>query len=123
MSYSSARLTGVFLLAKMRGFSLYDMEQFLKDAGAERINEKAVVSLEKELNDTVKQLVEDAQVYANYAGRKRMIKRADVALVRGSGPRGARKYLPIRKKGTVPQRLMQRNRLVRAVHQYPAIVQ
>ena len=99
------------------------MEQFLKDAGAERINEKAVVSLEKELNDTVKQLVEDAQVYANYAGRKRLIRRSDVALAGGPGPRRSGKYVPVRKKGTVPARLMQRNRLVRAVARYPAIVQ
>ena len=97
------------------------MEQFLKDAGAERINEKAVVSLEKELNDTVRQLVEDAQVYANYAGRKRMIKRADVALA--GGGRKSRRYVPVRRKGTVPEQLMQRNRLIRAVARHPAIVQ
>jgi histone H3/H4 len=97
------------------------MEQFFRDAGAERINEKAVVSLERELNDTVKQLVEDAQVYANYAGRKRTIKVADVALAR-TGGRKVRRYVA-RKKGTVPERLMQRNRLVRAVARYPAVVQ
>jgi histone H3/H4 len=97
------------------------MEQFLRDAGAERVNEKAVVSLEKELNDTVKQLVEDAQVYANYAGRKRVIKRSDIALAGAKG--GSRRYIPVRKaKGSVPQRLMQRNRLVRAVHRHPAVV-
>lgn len=95
----------------------------MKDAGAERINEKAVVSLEKELNDTVKQLVEDAQVYANYAGRKRLIRGSDVALAGGTGHRRSGKYVPVRKKGTVPARLMQRNRLVKAVARYPAIVQ
>jgi histone H3/H4 len=106
----------------MRGFSLYDMEQFLKDAGAGRVNETAVVSLEKELNDTVRQLVEDAQVYANYAGRKRIIKGADIAFAR-AGRRRVGRYVPVRRKGSVPERLMQRNRLVRAVARHPAIVQ
>ncbi len=63
-----------------RGFSLYDIEQFLKEAGSERISESAIVTLEKELEDTVKELVEEAGVYANYAGR-RMIHRSDVELV------------------------------------------
>ncbi len=105
----------------MRGFSLYDMEQFLKDAGAERINEKAVVSLERELNDTVKQLVENAQVYANYAGRKRVIKRSDIALARTGGKAG-RHILTSRAKGAVPRGLLRRNRLVRAVHRHPAVM-
>ena len=70
------------------------------------MNEKAVVSLEKELNDTVKQLVEEAQVYANYAGRRRTIKRADVALAgtRGRKGRGGG-TCQSRRKGTVPARL------------------
>ena len=68
---------------KGRGFSLYDIEQYLKEAGAERVNEKAVISLEKELEDTVNELVEEAIVYANYAGRKKLIKSSDIALVDG----------------------------------------
>lgn len=63
-----------------RVFSLYDIEQFLKDAGAERVKEKAVVSLAQELEDTVKELVDDAQVYANYAGRTKLIKSSDIEL-------------------------------------------
>lgn len=107
----------------MRGFSLYDMEQFFKDAGASRVNEKAVVSLEKELNDTVKQLVDEAQLYANYAGRKKTIKMSDVSLARTRGRGLMRKYMPVpKRKGTVPQKMMQRNRLVRAVHRHPAIM-
>jgi histone H3/H4 len=65
---------------KKREFSLYDIEQFLRDAGAERVNEKAVISLENELEDTVRVLVENASVYASYAGRKRLINNSDVNL-------------------------------------------
>lgn len=68
-------------MGKNRAFSLYDIEQFLKEAGAERINERAVVSLEEELESTVKELVDEAQVYANYAGRTRLIKSSDIRLV------------------------------------------
>jgi len=64
-----------------REFSLYDIEQFLREAGAERVNERAVLSLEKELEDTVKELLAEASVYANYAGRKRLIKRSDIVLL------------------------------------------
>ncbi len=102
----------------MRGFSLYDMEQFFRDAGAPRVNEKAMVSLEKELSDTVKELVEEAQVYANYAGRKRTIKRADLEFVRGRAKRQGRRYMPVARKGKVPEKLRQRNRLVHAVAKY-----
>ena len=59
---------------------MYDVEQFLREAGAERINEKAIISLERELEDTVNELVEEATLYANYAGRKKMINTEDIAL-------------------------------------------
>ncbi len=65
-------------MARGRYFSLYDIEQFLKEAGSERINESAVMTLEKELEDTVKAWVDDAQVYANYAGRSRLVRSADL---------------------------------------------
>jgi histone H3/H4 len=65
---------------KKREFSLYDIEQFLRDAGAERINEKAVVSLEKELEDTVRELVDGARMYASYAGREKLVKSSDIEL-------------------------------------------
>ena len=32
-----------------REFSLYDIEQFLREAGAEKVTEDAVLNLEKEL--------------------------------------------------------------------------
>lgn len=66
---------------KQRGFSLYDVEEFLKNAGAERINENAVACLEREIEETVKDMVGEARVYANYAGRKALIRHADVELI------------------------------------------
>lgn len=77
-------------LAK-RVFSLYDIEQFLKDEGAERVNENAVATLAKELEDTVKELVSEAQVYANYAGRTKVIRRSDVAFASKSNRHSAGK--------------------------------
>ncbi len=75
-------------MGKRRGFSLYDIEQFLREAGAERINERAVVSMELELQETVRELVEEASMYASYAGRNKLIKHTDVLLaVRGNGQR------------------------------------
>ena len=32
-----------------RGFSLYDIEQFIREAGAEKVTEDAVMNLEREL--------------------------------------------------------------------------
>jgi histone H3/H4 len=72
-------------LAKSRGFSLYDIEQFLRDAGAERVNEGAIVSLERELEDMVGEIINEAQVYANYAGRKKLITASDVRLTSSNG--------------------------------------
>ncbi len=72
-------------LSKNRAFSLYDIEEFLKEAGAEKINERAIVSLEKELENTVKEIVNEAQVYANYAGRTKLIKGSDVRLANDMG--------------------------------------
>lgn len=75
-------IPGIDSLAK-RTFSMYDVEQFLRDAGADRVNERAVVCLEKELKETADHLVELAAMYANHAGRNRIIKRSDVMLARG----------------------------------------
>lgn len=67
-------------MGKKRVFSLYDIEQFLRDAGAERVTEKAAISLERELQDTVTGLISEATFYANYAGRKRLVNQSDLAL-------------------------------------------
>ena len=94
-------------LVKQRSFSLYDIEQFLKEAGAEKINEKAVITLEQELEQTVNELVGEASFYANYAGRKNVIKCSDLELVQPKRSasvskvvylRGMRKRPVVRKK-------------------------
>ena len=96
-----------------REFSLYDIEQFLREAGAERINEKAVISLEKEIEDTVKELVDEASMYANYAGRKSMINSSDIELAQHNGGRiGARRpSIRAHALGQRPRRALSRNRI------------
>jgi histone H3/H4 len=107
---------------KKREFSLYDVEQFLREAGAERINEKAVISLEKEIEDTVKELVDEASMYADYAGRKSMIDSSDIELAQHNGGRiGARhpnigahalRSRPVRRIGSRRVRMQRLNELV-----------
>jgi histone H3/H4 len=70
-----------------RAFSLYDIEQFLKEEGDERVSENAVITLEKELEDMLVELVNEARVYANYAGRQNTITNSDLAFVAKSGGR------------------------------------
>ena len=74
---------GVYLNKK--GFSYYDIEQFLREAGAEKINEKAIVSFEEELESTVKELANEAVMYAKYAGRNTLITDCDVDMVNSCG--------------------------------------
>lgn len=92
---------GIFL-ARKRAFSLYDMEQFLREAGAERVNEKAVVSLGQELENAARDMINEAEMYANYAGRKTLIKYSDVRLVgrKRIGVRG-RVAIHVRKRAVV----------------------
>ncbi len=90
---------------KSRAFSLYDIEEFLKEAGAEKINEKAVLSLEKELEDTVKELVDEAEVYANYAGRPEQIMNSDLKLVNGTGGRARAMVARIKEKKAARRRI------------------
>lgn len=70
-----------------RTFSMYDVEQFIREAGAEKVNERAVVCLERELKETADHLVELAATYANHAGRTTVIRRSDVVLANGIRPR------------------------------------
>lgn len=65
-----------------REFSLYDIEQFLREAGAERVTEDAVMDLEKELERFADKLTNKAVRYAAHAGRKKLIKREDILLTR-----------------------------------------
>ncbi len=100
-------------MVKQRSFSLYDIEQFLKEAGAEKINEKAVITLEQELEQTVKELVGEASFYANYAGRKTVIKCSDLALVQPKHPISGSRVLyahDIRKRAMARKR--SKNRII-----------
>ena len=65
-----------------RGFSLYDIEQFIREAGAEKVTEDAVMNLERELEKLTEKLTNKAMRYANHAGRKKLIKKEDVALAK-----------------------------------------
>jgi histone H3/H4 len=66
---------------------MYDVEQFIREAGAEKVNERAVICLERELKETADHLVELAATCANHAGRTAVIKRSDVVLANGIKPR------------------------------------
>ena len=65
-----------------RAFSLYDIEQFIREAGAERVTEDAVLNLERELEKLTELLASRAIRYAEHAGRKRLINKQDVLLTR-----------------------------------------
>ncbi len=62
-----------------RKFSLYDVEQFIREAGAERISEDAVLDLEMELESFADSIAQEAIKYAGHAGRK-LIKSEDILL-------------------------------------------
>ncbi|MGB9732919.1 MAG: histone [Candidatus Micrarchaeia archaeon] len=65
-----------------RGYSLYDIEQFIREAGAEKVTEDAVLDLEKELERLTEKIAERALKYARHAGRKKLIKGSDVMLLK-----------------------------------------
>ncbi len=63
-----------------RRFSLYDIEEFIREAGAERVTEDAVAELERELNRLAERMTDRAIVYARHAKRSKIIKRTDIVL-------------------------------------------
>lgn len=67
-----------------RRFSLYDVEQFLREAGAEKVTEDAVLNLERELEKLSDKIASKAIRYAAHAGRKKLIRREDILLTRPS---------------------------------------
>jgi histone H3/H4 len=68
-----------------KSFSLYEIEQFIREAGAEKVTEDAVLRLEEEIEKLAEQMTERSRVYAQHAGRK-TIKADDVRLIfDGSG--------------------------------------
>ncbi|MGC8628810.1 MAG: histone-like protein [Candidatus Micrarchaeia archaeon] len=68
-----------------RAYSLYDIEKFIREAGAEKVTEDAVLNLEKELEKLTERLALKAKVYAEHAGRKKLIKKSDVLLAKPYG--------------------------------------
>ncbi len=83
-------------MAKQKAFSYYDIEEFLKEAGAERVNEKAVMSFEAELENYMKELASEAKIFANHAGRSRKITNSDIKLAGMCKVRHA--YVPSKKQ-------------------------
>ncbi len=72
-------------------FSLFDMDAFIRDAGAERVSEDASRKLDELLEDSAKQVLFRARILARHAGRKKIM-RSDVILaarqMRGKAPAG-----------------------------------
>lgn len=67
-----------------RLFSLYEMEQFIREAGAEKVTEDAVRDLEREIEKLANSVAKKAIKYAAHAGRKKLIRTSDVLLTRPS---------------------------------------
>ncbi|MGC8479053.1 MAG: histone [Candidatus Micrarchaeia archaeon] len=67
-----------------RKFSLYDIEQFIREAGAEKVTEDAVLNLEKELEKLAESITNRAIRYAEHAGRRRLIKKSDILLTKNN---------------------------------------
>lgn len=63
-------------------FSLYEIEQFIREAGAEKVTEDAVRDLEREIERLANTITKKAITYAEHAGRKKLIRTSDVALTR-----------------------------------------
>ncbi len=60
------------------------MEQFIREAGAEKVTEDAVLDLEKELEKLAESITNKAMRYAEHAGRRKLIKKSDILLTKRS---------------------------------------
>lgn len=69
-------------MTEKRVFSLYEIEQFIKEAGAEKVTEDAVRDLEKEIERLANTITKKAIRYAEHAGRKKLIRTSDVLLTK-----------------------------------------
>ncbi len=54
----------------------------MRDAGAQKITEEAVVDLEREISKLAEKLTDEAVGYARHAGRSKLIKKSDILLLR-----------------------------------------
>ena len=68
-----------------KSFSLYEIEQFIREAGAEKVTEDAVRDLEREIEKLANSITRNAMKYAEHAGRKKLIRTSDVMLTRKTG--------------------------------------
>ena len=62
--------------------SLFDMDVFLRKAGAERVGEDASVKLAELLEDASEEIVSKAKVFARHANRN-YVTREDILLAAG----------------------------------------
>ena len=62
-----------------RAFSLLDIDQFLRNAGADRVGEDASIKLCQLLEDSADEIVSKAKILARHAGRND-ITREDIVL-------------------------------------------
>lgn len=59
----------------MKGvFALLDIDDIIREAGAERVDERASIKLNEILSDSASELVWRAKLLAKHAGRKRVLK-------------------------------------------------
>ncbi|MDE1855565.1 MAG: NFYB/HAP3 family transcription factor subunit [Candidatus Micrarchaeota archaeon] len=73
---------------------MYDIEQFIREAGAERVTEDAVLDLEHELEKLTELIASRAIRYAEHAGRRKLIKKQDILLTRRSSYRNPASLRP-----------------------------
>jgi len=76
--YASAALYVWWGLVKT-SFSLFEMDELLRQAGARRVNEEASRKLAEVLEDNAKEILFKAGIYAKHAGR-RYIAKKDILL-------------------------------------------
>ena len=72
-------------MVEKRVFSLYEIEQFIREAGAEKVTEDAVRDLEKEIERLANSITKKAIRYAGHAGRTKLIRTSDVLLTKDLG--------------------------------------
>ncbi len=70
-------------MAEKRVFSLYEIEMFIREAGAEKVTEDAVRDLEREIEKLASSITKKAIIYAGHAGRKKLIRTSDIILTKG----------------------------------------
>lgn len=54
----------------------------MREAGALKVTEEAVVDLEREIGKLAEKITDEALNYARHAGRRKLIKRSDIMLTK-----------------------------------------